>query len=741
MSTEDETAAAASEAGPEAAKEAGAAAGDEPPEPGDAWEDAIADFLDASLASLPQDRSVQFVHAPQAAINMGALSGGQHVGNHGGPGEQAGRRLESHEGPVSAQEILEAGAGFAEPACFGAALGELTSRILFLSGEPGTGRRTTALNLLRRHNNNGMALRALDSDLDLSRWSPRRGDARGCLLEGVPDRRFLKAGVIASLRNRLRDADACLLIVLPDDPELVRDLERDLHLTVVRYSPPPPHDVFAARLADAVPDAATRSRLLAGLETDLLDELLAPQLVPVQVAELVTAITSAEDGGTDAGDLRDRLSFLAGKEVPDLLKKLLNDPDGLAFLLATCVFEGLDRRIVRDQAQRLLARADGRLDAVLVPRDGEGPGQAQQPRPNPDFVFRRSMDDLLRTVRAECSPREIRATSGHDYAVEPVRFTRHRQAEAVLRYVWREFGQLPELLTDWLEGVGLDDELTGAVGRVMGMAASWGGGRSALAHIQALATSDHTTSRKLAVHALGVAAEDPVLASEVKYRLDRWSRAQGWKLRWTVAHACGTDFGAARPERALRLLSRLARELDDKRDAKVDRVMRLALVNLFVGGSQTAVFRRLADWSEADGTEAGLAFRTLPALFRSGAEWFAEQLITEGEFAARTVDLIRRTLNDEEYFGATAGAVHSWCTAALWDDNYHAAVEILLFALAEDLVQPDRPATGVLRLFAVLAQDESPALPGKRFADEALEAWRSGRAPRSTTAHHHRRMP
>lgn len=205
-------------------------------------------------------------------------------------------------------------------------------------------------------------------------------------------------------------------------------------------------------------------------------------------------------------------------------------------------------------------RADGRLDSVL-PESGDddgshGPARRQDgPRPNPTFLFRRSLDDLLWRVRAQCAPKEIRTGSGYTYAVEPVRFTRHRQAETVLRHVWRQYGQLSGLLTDWMDNVsGNERELAEPVGRVMGMAAGWGGGRRALRHIRKLADSDRATSRTIAAYALGMAAEDPVLASEVKHRLTDWSASADWRLRSTVAYACGTDFGASRPDLAMRLL-------------------------------------------------------------------------------------------------------------------------------------------------------------------------------------------
>jgi hypothetical protein len=664
------------------------------------------------------------IYAPYGNINTGSVHGDQHVENRGSADGRGGRRVEAHEGPISAREIREARAGFAEPDWFPTALKELNTGVLFLTGEPGTGRRTAALNLLHRHSDGSMDLRALDSDLDLSTWRPTHAKARGYLVYGLLPKHPLGPAVIANLRHMLSDAGARMVIVLPDDPEFVRSLSRDLHVSPVRCEPPPPRAVFNARLEAAVPSPTERDRLLEQLEPGLLDELLTPKLVPAQVAELVVAVSGAGDDGPRLTDLRKRLSFLAEGEAPDLLKKLRDDPDGLAFLLATCVFEGLDHRIVGEEAERLLALADGRLDSVLPEggdRDGghSPSGRQEAPRPNPQFVFRRSLDDLLRAVRAQRAPRKIQSGSGYTYTVEPVRFTRHQQGEAVLRHVWRQYGQLSGLLTDWMDSVpGNESELAEPVGRVMGMAASWGGGRRALRHISTLARSDRMTSRTIAAYALDMAAKDPVLASEVKHRLGQWSTRVSWRLRSTVAYTCATDFGASRPDQAMRLLRDTYQGLEGD-EYTVGTAVRSALLILFAAGNQPTVFRHLAAWADRGGHEAELSLSVFPYLLREPS-WFQEQLLTNGEFTEQIIALVRRTLNDDELFDATCSSLIGWCRIATWDERQRPALDTLLTALAQEMRH------GVLRLFVEIDRHGDPELAGRHIAHHALDAWRNG---------------
>lgn len=684
-------------------------------------DDFDADFdLADRLAGWGRGRA--FIFAPNGNINTGSVHGDQRVEN-GGPGAApgSGERVEAQDGPISATEILAARTGFAKPDCFPEALRRLGTRLLFLAGEPGTGRRTTALNLLSEGGGNTMALRALDSDSDLSSWRPTHREARGYLVHGLSPAVPLGPTAISKLRARLDSADACMVVLLPHDPGTLRRLVREMDIDAVQYTPPPPGAVFDARLETALPDERLRQDLLERLRPDL-DELLAPELVPAQVVELVDEVTRVRADDPGLAGLGQRLSFLAETEVPDLLQELREDPDALAFLLVTSVLEGLDHRIVRDEADRLLRLADGRLDAVLRANEGgeqRQAGRGEPARPNPRFVFRRSLDELLVTIRAECDPVGMRETAGYTYTVEPIRFKRHRQAETVLRHVWRQYGEVSGLLTEWMDGVpGAEPELAGPVGRVMGLAAGWSGGRRALRHIHELARSDRAQSRSTAAYALGIAAQDPVLAGEVKHRLSRWSYNGSWQLRSTVADACGRDFGAARPEFAIGLIRRCYRGAAED-ESKVAMAARRSLESLFVGGHQSAVFRELVEWAEEPGRDEDLALTAFPGLLWDPV-WFQQQLRPGGEFTGAVVSFIRRCLNVEALYPATRYQLIGWCRRAVWDEGLRADVETLLTALARDM------RSGELSLLVEIDRSDDPDLVGRDIAHRALEAWRRG---------------
>ncbi|SEP97023.1 hypothetical protein SAMN04487983_1002300 [Streptomyces sp. yr375] len=686
--------------------------------------------LFAALGGATGRLGAPIVYAPGGNINAGSVHGGQRVqnnqNNRNNPTDERRTRRAArvHEGPVPEAEVRAAAFGFAEPAWFPDALAELRRGLLFLAGRPGSGRRTAALNLLRERCGKDAPLRALDSVTELDRWQPADTSARGYLVDGLFPSRPLGPGVLGHVRSLLDEAEACMVIVLPDDTALLRRLEQDLHVRPVMCEPPPPSAVFGSRFAAEVPDQRERERLLTALKGPLLGELLVPELVPAEVVELVTAIVEADGDATALGDLRARLSYRAEREVPELIGKLRDDPDALAFLLAACVFERLDHRIVREEADRLLELSEGRLTAVLPATDSQGTRNERQP--NPDFVFRRPLTELLHAVRASRQPRQIRTDGAYAHSVETVAFVRHRQAETVLRHVWREYGQLSELLVKWLREVNRDSELTQPVGRVMGMATSWGGGRRALRHVQALAESERTTSRLIAAHALGIAAEDPVLVAEVRYRLQRWSLAVSPHLRTTVAYACGAEFGLSRTDVALGLLHTLIRGVrtgdgHDEGEVRVGMAVRVAILSLFQAGNEEAVFGRLWEWLTADESDPEQLLVLFAQLLQSPApQWFQRQLADETAQGRLIIDVIRRALNADGSFDMTCAALLRWADWGRWDETLARAVEHLFAALARSMRH------GEFRLFVEMSERDTEGWAGHDLARNSIDRWRNG---------------
>lgn len=116
------------------------------------------------------------------------------------------------------------------------------------------------------------------------------------------------------------------------------------------------------------------------------------------------------DAVVTGGGLGARLSYRAEQEVPDLTEKLRGGPGALVCLLVTCVTRAWSTASSVRKQSRLLKLSEGRATAVL---SGDGlPESRGTQRPNQDFVFRRSLPELLHALRAVRQEREIRSEGG-----------------------------------------------------------------------------------------------------------------------------------------------------------------------------------------------------------------------------------------------------------------------------------------------------------------------------------------
>ncbi|GGX65524.1 hypothetical protein [Streptomyces hiroshimensis] len=684
-----------------------------------------ADPSDPAQPPPPPDLAQVFgeMGGPPAIWNFGLLTvagtveGGQHMG---APAAAPGEPVESREGDIAAEQTLAAMSGFAEPDWFAEALERARSRVVFLVGEQGSGRRTAALNLLQRHTGS-FALRAVDSDVELATWTLGGSGARGYLIDGLLETRTLALTSIGldNLRRQLDRAEACLVIVLQQTTQVLAHLKGVLHVDPIRAASPSARAVLDAKLATALPDPARRRPVLAGLPAGFLDETLRRDPRPSQVVELVSEIVRVADGATDAAAISQYLSLYATDHAPELLDSVRDSPDDLALLLATCVFEHFDHTVIEEEARRLLEVAAGRLDAAPPEADTTTPAE------NPGFVFLRSRRERLAAIGADRGPREVRANSAYSYAVEPVAFTRHLQGRAVLDHVWREHREAGELLVEWLRQTPDTQRRADRAGFILGQFAQWSSGYRALAPLEQLAASERPGDWRMAARAFGAASADPVLATAVKNRLRGWSRAASESLRCTAALTCATEFGLARPEVALALLHTTVTARDDGSDA-VESAVRRALLSLFAEPAlRPRVVEALLQWSRPPGPARRTACAAVAQLLKTAAttrepgEWWSTHLLS-GD-APPGAELIRSALMEPTSFDTARAAFLEWQRRAAADPRRAPVVERLTEALAPHL------RGGVLRLFTDLER-AAPA-PGAERAGLALAQWRGAGTP------------
>ncbi|MFG3527487.1 hypothetical protein ACGF8B_12140 [Streptomyces sp. NPDC047917] len=667
------------------------------------------------LPELDRDRGM-LVLAPNGTVNTGVVQGDQrNVSSSGaildGPGTPV------RQGPVRAKDLQDARRRFVPPATFAAGLVALESGILFLVGEPGTGRLTLALNLLA-HRHDDPTLIRIDGAVDLARWRPRPHGVHGYLVMKPSAPFTLRPWELSDLEAALAAADAHLVVVVPDVPGPTRFLERDFGGQVVRHRPPDPAEVFATHFADSCPDPRDRARILEPLGPDFLSSVLPAGLPPGYAAR--AAETVCRPGAVGAARPAEEVpARLASAEAQELLARAEHDPELLTHLFSVCVYGGMDRDIVVERAAGLLAAAHPAPDTGSL-----GPGR-REPTGEPEFrlVRQRPLRDVLRDVGAHCVP-----GNGAGNGPETVAFFWPAVGEAVWDVVCREHTELLPLLHGWLGGTGTTVQEIERAGRAMAGMVVRTGGRT-LGLVQELALSTGGPGFEVAAHSLGTAAIEPGVAHKVHGLLQEWSDAPDPTLRSAVAYACRRDLGGVAAEHTLRLLhGAVNRAGDDPGDISVARAVEQTLVQRFAAGesaTRETITRHLAAWAQVEDVAGLVACLALPRLVGFDHAWFGGRLLAGGTTASDIAELILRALNEAASYPSMRETLLAWCQGPDEAPRPDPAVEELFVRLV------DSRQHGFLRLLLSIERG-GDSMPGKDLAARCLTEWRGRNQPRQT---------
>ncbi|MET8687211.1 hypothetical protein ABZV77_23645 [Streptomyces sp. NPDC004732] len=659
------------------------------------------------LIELIRNQSTLVV-APNGTVNTGTVNGDQRNVQSTLPLEGSSQVAPPRQGPVRAKDLQVSRRRFVRPHAFEAGLAALDSGVLLLVGEPGTGRRTLALNLLA-HGHDAPSLGQVDGTVDLTRWRPRSQGADGYLVMDPGDPFALRPWDLSNLEELLAEAAARLVIVLPDAPGLVSSLESDLGAAVVRHQPPEPTDVFHAHFADLCPDGRERERLLEPLGPEFLPELLPAGLSPAHAAE--AARTVARPGGIPGGRA-EVLSCLAQAEAARLLVRAEGDPELLAQLFSVCVYGGLDRATVVDRAADLLTSAGP------APTEPDHPAQTfPNPVGHPGHGLGRP--GSLRSIGAHAAPCEEGSGAGS------VAFLWPAVSEAVWDAVCRDRADLLPLLHDWLGRAGADEEEIEHAGRAVAALGRRTGGRT-FGLVRRLALSNRRSAVKIAALSLGTAVQDPVIGSRAGKVLLDWSQARDPALRTAVAYACRSDMGGAGPEFAL---SRLHRAVDargeEAADAAVASIVAETLRQRFAAGdaaARTVIVRHLLTWARSEGVAGQTATLTFPALVACDTDWFADHLLARQDMASVVIELVWQALNEAASYPSMRDELLAWACWSKERQRPESSVEELFVHLVESRQH------GVLRLLMSIERG-GDTLPGKDLALRSLAVWHGNKQP------------
>ncbi|MEU8618685.1 ATP-binding protein [Streptomyces sp. NPDC048623] len=527
-----------------------------------------------------------------------------------------GDRTQFVRGPVPAETLDHLDDVYCETAGYQRMKERLRShRVLVLCGEPGSGRKTTALALL-----------AEVTERRVIRLDPRHGvdeitadalhEKAGHLLEHRPEDVRAESGRRRARGERdeparhapvrlselhldrfadlLAGVDGYAVIVLGNG-----DLaDRLLRGRYGMYCAPPPaadvlHRHLRLLLRGASGEAAAEARALA-VRPDVVAALGLEELRPREAARLADHLAGHRRGTlTDQQLLAECASFVrgqarewfAGADRPGTLPEALPLLNAAAFRIAVAVFDGSAYSIATEAAELLAWE----LAVTLDPEHPAGRrlfGTHAEHRP----VLARS---VLEDGELDLGPAKV--------PVRAVRFQGAALATAVLAEVWHGYHNVRGPVARWLRGL-CDDprpEVWVRASIAAGVLCSWDWIHGYHELVAPLAGTDDPVARMAAATALAEAARDPGVRPAVAATVKDWAASDDERLRNTALLTHGYEYAAGGLRGSLDALARVVRE-HDANDIDVLVAASFSVTRLLASGDPEPVLRRMRRWL-ADG--------------------------------------------------------------------------------------------------------------------------------------------
>ncbi|MYV98289.1 hypothetical protein GT354_42565 [Streptomyces sp. SID3343] len=645
---------------------AGGSAGEDPRDAG-GWEpdDSTAPWADVGPV----------VFDPAAGTHVGGSRGSSDPDRTaGGPDRE--RPRQAREGPIWREESELVARTFVQPMGYLRARGMMARHLLLLTGEPGSGKRTLALHLMQdQHVENVIAVDGVDN---LMRLSIRRHT--GYVIDGAASDGL--AGYppheLELLRQRLTERDSVLLVTCAVSAR-----------TPATWAPwrvhcqrPDPVQVLRSHLAHHL-DRDWERRHLDLVDEDIV-ELVRTDGRPDHAASVACDLAEVARGRFTRNDVLSALRDRDHTAVEDWLREHPSYADW-SFMIAAAVFEGHDYGVVTERATALRGLLTRRL-----PRSDDDAQDTWPPQPRAA---------RLRSIHAVLDEDDV-IRGRVRYRLDRVRFDRPHWGAAVRRHVWSGYPDLCDVLVDWLaQTPRRPAEVHRDAARAVGGFIAAGRGHQPLAPVGRWAR-EGGAKRPLAVLALRAAAQDPVVATQVRHLLELWSRERTRSdLRLTAALAY-PGLASVYPGRTLSDLLKLARTGEQT----VAFAARDSVVELCRDGMPAqAILELLESWEQA-GAAAELTARLV---------WDdpSERILTSEVFEA----VVRRVIDDS----AGYAVVLRLFTALLATTETDPELATCLRSLFTALFRPGR-GHGLERLAFDLTRLAHEGLPSGAVIDIAV---------------------
>ena len=492
-------------------------------------------------------------------------------------------------------------------------------RLIFLYGEPGSGKRTAAIRLLIEYFDADIvhnAICELNPALKLSELN----------VEDIPDRTglFLESSDGSAWQD-LNQFQLNALLTRFQNPNKTNALiiishQRPAHL------PPENHELIQPwRLQWPAPVRETQTQVLLRhfkfisytrtdidpalasdferlLQDDQLQTLLQNTLRPAQLADLTHLLLQTLLGQIT---LEEALSQFHERDEAAVASWFAqgHDPDLETLLIATAVFNGLPYSFIREASQELLH--------ILRPESPEQheqqqdrPGQrAPAPTPAPSlFATRLPVDERLKRIHAH---QEIVTRRAHFGEIQEkvVQLDNPNWQPAVLRFLWQIDGMQAPLLA-WLTpyGTHAHHAIRTRAAAAIGALALEDFGYIEANVLRDWAASLQPNARRSAAQALGMTIWDDRHSGPSAGLLHYWAtQKDNWRWQWTAASAYAGLAGLRYPQQTLNDLRVIAQSAVDA--PSLLEPFLIAIINLYGEGKgapeqRLALLQSLFEWSE-----------------------------------------------------------------------------------------------------------------------------------------------
>jgi hypothetical protein len=450
-------------------------------------------------------------------------------------------------------------------------------RLVVLRGADGSGKRTTALFMLRKLI--GDDIHSVSADQILGTQNSCGLTERAGHLATIPGAGELTYSRLAALSAALNRCGSYLVITTPVETMTETDVDDRF---VVDHKPPDSRQVILSHLSLDPDDAGAAELLL------WESSALACAATPGAAAKLAAHLLDAAREGLRADDLHPVLAEMRRHRVQYLLqigslKQARERVEVLyrrAALLSIAVFAGLPHADAMAAAEDLAARFIaiefyGKRYELFIPWRAR----------------------LLQEPDIEFSEQELPGPWG-PVRVPQVRFTDVELNASVLETVWEEYEATRSPLLDWLRELAVnprDEAVRVRAAQITGRLAGRDFGH--ICHRLILDWANSVNAKPRAAAATALSAVPAAMKPHAWRLLKEWCDSGNQHQQRTAVLALGTGIREDKPGEVLGQLRRIALRNTGRTGQTMGNTVRRSVAELFSGEHPAAVVRALSAWT------------------------------------------------------------------------------------------------------------------------------------------------